>query len=246
MKNNSQISNKLNESIKTSNYCEICQKNKAQYKCEECPKFKIFCKNCSSYIHSMESNTYHNLSKLNDSSENLYQSNTDTKSNCKIATENYLDQLKMIYKEDKNNLLNENYTLKERLNSDQKIYKHKINNLENKLNEIKLKNENNIRMMKDNHQFELKKITTEKNFDINYLNNNNKDLEQRNNELKNILKEKMEQYSKSKSEYNEILSTLEFGLYNSKKENYDIKEFYENKINYLIDNYNTEKSNIIK
>ena len=122
---------------------------------------------------------------------------------------------------------------------------HKINNLQNKINDLQTKNENNLIMMKNNNNLDIKQLSTEKDFEINYLNNNNKELEGINDELKNQLHKNMNEYTKYQYNYNDILTTLKFTLKNLQKENIDIKEYYESKINFLIDNFNIEKKKII-
>ena len=173
------------------------------------------------------------------------KTNNNTNKETSPITNNYLEQIKGIYEQDKQMILDENISLQQMINSNQNLYKHKINNLQNKLNELKVKNDNNLRLMKDNHNMDLKQLITEKDFEINYLINNNKELEKINNELKTQLNENMGQYTKDQSNYNDILTTLESTLNKLQKENIDIKEYYENKINYLIDNFNMEKKKLI-
>ena len=230
--------------------CEICQNTKGEYKCLECPIFKILCQKCDSRIHSKEENIKHNRENINNSkyiiiNNIIEKEKTDKKKEINPITNNYLEQMKRIYEQDRNIMINENNLLQQKIISNQNLNIHKINNLNNKLNEIKIKNENNISSMKDNNNYEIKQLVIDKDFEIKYLINNNKELEKINNELVIRLNENMEEYTKDQFNYNDILTELKYTLNNLKKENIDIKEYYEKKINFLIDNFNREKKNII-
>jgi hypothetical protein len=201
----------------------------------------------------MESKSNHNRKKIiQDNNINLniqsnFEDNNDINTNknsynikkkTSPITNNYLEQIKSIYEQDKKLITTENDNLQRKINTNENLYKYKINNLQNKLDELKFKNESNLRLMKDNHNMDIKQLITEKDFEINYLINNNKELEKINSELKAQLTERMSGYVSEQSKYKEILTNLEFTYNNLQKENMDIKEFYESKINFLIDNFN--------
>ena len=251
-------SNNKKDQFNSNALCDICQNVEGEYECQECPTFKILCPKCDLFIHSMQNKSKHIRQKIkqnnipnneliiNDNEDiDKTKTNNNTNKETSPITNNYLEQIKGIYEQDKQMILDENISLQQMINSNQNLYKHKINNLQNKLNELKVKNDNNLRLMKDNHNMDLKQLITEKDFEINYLINNNKELEKINNELKTQLNENMGQYTKDQSNYNDILTTLESTLNKLQKENIDIKEYYENKINYLIDNFNMEKKKLI-
>lgn len=258
MEINDDINTEISQ-FKDNKLCQICQTNEGEYECSECPKFKILCEKCDNFIHSMEIKSNHERKKI--SSINNIISNNKTKSNNKIEkieinndipqqkispiTNNYIEQVRLIYEQDKKNLLEENNCLERKLNTNQKLYKHKINDLQNKLDELKTKSQNNLQMMKDEHDMDIKQLIKEKDFEINYLINNNKELEKINNELKEKLKNHMAVYSEDQSKYNDTLTTLEFTLKKLQKENLEIKEYYENKINFLYENFNLEKNKLI-
>ena len=251
----------LNESNKKEQFngkivCDICQDVDGVYECQECPNFKILCPKCDVFIHSMQNKSTHIRQKIksnkNPNSINEFFTNIEkidknnySKKETSPITNNYLEQIKGIYEHDKQIILDENNSLQQKINTNKSLYKHKINNLESKLNELQTKNDNNLRMMKDKHNMDLKKIITEKDFEINYLINNNKELEKINNDLKNQLNESMGEFAKDQSKYKDILTTLEFNFNKLQKENIDIKDYYENKINFLIENFNMEKKKLI-
>ena len=204
--------------------CDICKNNEGEYECQECSNFKILCEKCDNYIHSMESKSNHNRKKimknnninLNIQSKfednNNINSNRNNNINKKISpiTNNYLEQIKSIYEQDKKLITTENDNLQRKINTNENLYKYKINNLQNKLDELKFKNESNLRLMKDNHNMDIKQLITEKDFEINYLINNNKELEKINSELKAQLTERMSGYTSKQSKYKDILTNLEF------------------------------------
>ena len=251
----------INESNKKEQFngkivCDICQDVDGVYECQECPNFKILCPKCDVFIHSMQNKSTHIRQKIkgnkNPNSINEFFNNIENidknnylKKETSPITNNYLEQIKGIYEHDKQIILDENNSLQQKINTNKSLYKHKINNLESKLNELQTKSDNNLRMMKDNHNMDLKKIITEKDFEINYLINNNKELEKINNDLKNKLNENMGEFTKDQSNYKDMLTTLEFSFNKLQKENIDIKDYYENKINFLIENFNMEKKKLI-
>ena len=269
--NESNKKEQFNEKI----VCDICQDIDGVYECQECPNFKILCPKCDVFIHSMQNKSTHKRQKIKDNNikennikdNNIKDNNNNNngkysaneffndiekidknnylKKERSTITNNYLEQIKGIYEHDKQIIIDENNYLQQKINSNQSLYKQRINNLENKLNELQTKNDNNLRTMKDNHNMDLKQLITEKDFEINYLINNNKELEKINNELKNQLNDSMDEYSKNQANYKDMLTTLEFTINKLQKENIDIKEYYEKRINFLIDNFNLEKKKLI-
>lgn len=161
-------------------------------------------------------------------------------------TSNYLKQIKKIYEDDKNSFEEKNFYLEQKINSDKGIYEQKLNNLKNELKEIQLRNENNLRLIKENHQTNIKNIILEKDQEMKYSLNNVKELEKLNKELKRELDQYMNKYSEEKINYNNILTNLEFILNKLQKENSNIKEYYENRINFIMDNFDKEKNKMIK
>ena len=257
--NNDEIKNE-NESetinlIKNNRICEICQNEEAEYECKECPTFKTLCQNCDLYIHSMKIRINHKREKIIQNEQNKFISNDkeekiDNLENClkkdiNPITKNYLEQVRAIYEENKSLALDENFSLEQKISSNKNLYKHKIDTLKNKLNELQIKNQNNLKVMKDSHNIDLKQLISEKDYEINYYINNNKELEKTNFELKTKLETKMGEYIENQNKYNDVLTGLKFNLENLQKENIDLKEFYENKINFIIDSFNLEKKKLI-
>lgn len=259
--NNNESNNENKQINKEIIKCDICNNNEGEYECQECSGFKILCEKCDNFIHSMESKSNHNKKRIkqnnninlniqfNFDDNNDIKTNTNTNNNIKKKsspiTNNYLEQIKSIYEQDKKLITTENDNLQREINTKESLYKFKINNLQNKLDELKFKNESNLRLMKDNHNMDIKQLITEKDFEINYLMNNNKELEKVNSELKAQLTEKMSGYASEQSKYKDLLTNLEFTYNNLKKENTDIREFYESKINFLTENFNAEKNKLI-
>jgi len=159
--------------------------------------------------------------------------------------DNYLEQIKTIYDQDKKLITTENDNLQREINTKESLYKYKIINLQSKLDELKFKNKSTLRLMKDNHNMDIKQLITEKDFVINYLLNSNKGLDKTNNELKAQLTEKMSGYTSEQSKYKNLLTNLEFTYNNLQKENMHIREFYESKINFFTENFNAEKNKLI-
>ena len=149
------------------------------------------------------------------------------------------------------------HSLKNKLNHKREIIKNKSPNEEsnnfhqdecnviNKSSSSKSKNpitSNYLEQIREIYEQNKKNILNE---NYNYFLNSNKDLEKRNSELKNLLNERLSEYTKEQNNYKDSLTTLEFTFNKLQKEKIDIKEYYESKQNFLIEDFNREKRNLI-
>ena len=102
-----------------------------------------------------------------------------------------------------------------------------------------------IKNIIENHETELKRIVNEKDNQINYLYNHNFELEKANDELVNKVNQYSEQINKNKVGFNDKMNDYENTIFSLQRDNDDIKEYYEKKINFYTQNFSTEKNKII-
>jgi chromosome segregation ATPase len=264
-----------NSNIQSQQLCNRCKVKQGEYFCNECSPFNIFCSNCDTFIHSLPSKRNHNRelipqkiiynetnqnestlpfsnrsiqSNLNSNSQFISQNPTYVYENNlknKNDSKTYINDIKNIYEGEKEELYNKNFILQKQLNDTQKKYESQILDLKNSINEIKAKNEMEIKKIIENHETELKRIVNEKDNQINYLYNHNFELEKANDELVTKVNQYSDLMNKNKFGFGDKMNNYENTIYSLQRDNDNMKDFYEKKINFFSQNFSTEKNKII-
>ena len=160
-------------------------------------------------------------------------------------TENYINNIKTIYELDKQQLIEENREYKLQNESEKNKLTDKILFLENKVKCLQDKNQLDSKAMIDQFNFNIKKLTKEKDDQIQLLVNKNSELTQCNEELINKLNKYLDIINDTKINLGAQISNLECENDRLKKENENMKYFYENKIKYYENNLEDEKNKLI-
>ena len=160
-------------------------------------------------------------------------------------TENYINNIKTIYELDKQQLIEENREYKLQNESEKNKLTDKILFLENKVKSLQDKNKLDSKAMIDQFNFNIKKLTKEKDDQIQLLVNKNSELTQCNEELINKLNKYLDIINDTKINLGAQISNLECENDRLKKENENMKYFYENKIKYYENNLEDEKNKLI-
>ena len=255
--------------------CNRCKTKQVEFFCKDCSPFNKFCSNCDTFIHSLPSKREHqrelihqnyNDININDStlpfSNNSFQSQVNSHS--KYITQNpiyiyenninsfnenksqrYNNRINKIYDEESNDLFKKNLLLQKELNNTHKKYESQILDLKNIINELKNKNSYEIKKLIEEYDNELKRIINEKDNEINYLNTHNFELEKQNNELVNKLNEYSELMNKNTNGLNEKVNDYENTIISLQKDNNNMKDFYEKKLNFFSQNFSSERDKII-
>ncbi len=264
-----------NSNIQSQQLCNRCKVKQGEYFCNECSPFNIFCSNCDTFIHSLPSKRNHNrelipqkiiYNETNQNESTLPFSNRSIQSNLnsnsqfisqnpiyvyennlknKNDSKTYINDIKNIYEGEKEELYNKNFILQKQLNDTQKKYESQILDLKNSINEIKAKNEMEIKNIIKNHETELKRIVNEKDNQINYLYNHNFELEKANDELVTKVNQYSDLMNKNKFGFGDKMNNYENTIYSLQRDNDNMKDFYEKKINFFSQNFSTEKNKII-
>ncbi len=161
------------------------------------------------------------------------------------VSQNYINEIQRIYENEKEQLITKNYLLQKSMNTNAKSYENRISELENQLNEVTEKNGIDAKSLIDNHEAEVKRIVQEKDAQINYLYNQNLELEKANNELLSKLNEYSDLINQNKLLYSDKLTNCESTINSLNKDCEDIKDFYEKKLAFFTQNFSSEKNKII-
>ena len=193
---------------------------------------------------SIQSNLNSNSQFISQNPTYIYENNLNNLNNKNDSNE-YINDIKKVYEGEKEELYNKNFILQKQLNDTQKKYESQISDLKNTINELNAKNAMETKNLIENHEIELKRIVNEKDNQINYLYNHNFELEKANDELVTKVNKYSELMNKNKVGFNDKMNNYENTIFSLQKDNDDMKDFYEKKINFFTQNFSTEKNKII-
>ena len=227
--------------------------------CQDCSPFIYFCSNCDLHIHSMPTKQRHSRIKIEELKREL-QIQNNRKNNVSIDfhnqqiiknqnhqfnRDNYLNDIKRIYDNEKTDLLNKNYSLENELGETKKIMNDKINELNNQYTDFENKKNEEINQMKEKYEFEINNVIKDKDNRINQLLEKNNELVKYNEDLikkVNLYVDKINMTRKedmsNKEEINKEIEQL-------KQEKNNLIKFYENKLQFLGNNFSDDKITII-
>ena len=160
-------------------------------------------------------------------------------------TENYIKNIKTMYELDKQQLIEENREYKLQNETEKNKLTDQILFLENKVKSLQDKNQIDSKAMIDQFNFNIKKLTKEKDEQIHMLVNKNTELTQCNEELLNKLNKYLDIINDTKINLGAQISNLECENERLKKDNDNMKNFYEQKLKYYENNLEDEKNKLI-
>lgn len=161
------------------------------------------------------------------------------------SASNYLNEIKKIYDQEKDELVNKTLYLEKNLDLVKGSMNERLFHMQKQLDETTKKYHLNMQLMDDEHRMDYKKLQQEKENEIKILQNQNLELQKSNEELL----QKINEYSKIshdlKNNLNEQISNFEFDLKKREHDFSDMKKHYENRIEYLTESFSEEKSKLI-
>ena len=160
-------------------------------------------------------------------------------------TENYIKNIKTMYELDKQQLIEENREYKLQNETEKNKLTDQILFLENKVKSLQEKNQIDSKAMIDQFNFNIKKLTKEKDEQIHMLVNKNTELTQCNEELLNKLNKYLDIINDTKINLGAQISNLECENERLKKDNDNMKNFYEQKLKFYENNLEDEKNKLI-
>ena len=174
--------------------------------------------------------------KKEKTSEDIYES---------LSIYNYIEQMRKIYEMNQNNLRLKQYYLQKKLFRANEENEMKINNLKIEIDNIKSRNENDIKILISENKYNQRKELDKREKEINMISKSNFELEMANNDLIEKIDEVVNLKNQDKIKNREKIAYFQFEINNLIKNNYDLKKYYEKKIEYLIRLYNEEKNKLI-
>jgi len=255
--------------------CLRCKSSKPTVLCKECYPFVYFCDNCDNHIHNIPTKKNHNRLSLNPidyqqqmNQNNIFNNQTNSNfsnqsqnlnfstynnptninnnnNNMNSISSNYINEIKLIYDKEKENLLKKSFDLEKELESTKNILNSRINDLHINLENLSKTKEIEIEDLKKKYEFQIKQLEEDKNLQISNLLNQNEKLSNLN---ENLIKkyENLNNLSSNNIKENKINNdNLKFEIEKLKKEKNDLIKYYEKKMSYFNTNYFEDKSSII-
>ena len=157
----------------------------------------------------------------------------------------YINDIKQIYEGEKEELRTQHYLLEKNFSNTSNALTQRIESLEQSLNETNTKHAMEIKLLIDNHDDEIKRIVSEKDNQINYLYNQNFELQKANDELLTKLNQYADVINQNKLIYGDKLGSYQNEICTLNKDLEELKTFYEKKIAFFTANFSSEKNKII-
>ena len=193
--------------------------------------------------------TYYNYNKGNKDYDEIFLAKKEEKKEENIhknpSIYNYIEQMRKIYEAEQKNIRLKQYQLQKELFRTNEENERKINNLNIEIDNTKLKNENDIKNLMKENEYEQKKELDKREKEILTLSNRNFELELANNELIEKINKVANAANKDKTNNKEKIEFYRLEIENISKNNYDLKSYYEKKIAYLTRIFNEEKNKLI-
>lgn len=158
---------------------------------------------------------------------------------------NYIEKVRQIYETEQKNIRLKQSQLQRELCKTKEENERKINNLNITINTLKSQNENNIKDLVKENEFQLKKVLNKKDKEINMLSNRNFELERANNDLVEKLNSISNKMNNDEINNKDKIMYYKMEINNINKSNNDLKNYYEKKIEYLTRIFAEEKNKLV-
>ena len=201
-------------------------------------------------INKIENNlTYYNYikNKKNNDFNQIYEDEKIEKENIikSPVTNNYLEKMRKIYEGEQKNIRLQQYQLCKELSKTEEENERKINDLNTQINNTKSQNENDIKNLMKENEYEIKKVLNKKENEINMLSNRYFELERANNDLLEKINNISNKISQDKINNKDKIDNYQIEINNINKNNNDLKNYYEKKLEYIIRIFAEEKNKLI-
>jgi hypothetical protein len=233
-------------------YCERCKINEVNFMCIDCKPINFFCTKCDSIVHTLPSKKQHkrefydkdvNKIPINDKQPKVIDYNSEPESNLpksvyynstKVYTREYVNELKNIFEKEKQELIFKNSSLQNNLDRLKNSFGEQVLNLHKHVDDVNLKSNFNMKMLEGENYLKYQFILNEKDTEIEILSKQVEDFKQCNEELMNTIKQNLKQSKDEKIMYNQNIDYLEKELALRQNETDDLRYYYEEKINNLL------------
>jgi hypothetical protein len=250
-----------------SSTCVRCKIKPSDFVCEACDPYKFFCSNCDGYVHSLPSkrehqraliehgyserrteyNTINNHSKtLNSTIEQVNRYNDTPERLASFLSKEspgdintgYIREIRKAHERERDEL-------REEIDNIRSLLGDKILNLQSQIEENNDRYSNTLRNVEEEYKIIIRNITTDKDNEILTLRKGLNEMEKVNSELKKQVNECNAIIEEQKNSFNTRLAFLDDDLKLCEKETIELKEHYEERINFLIEQFTQEKTKLI-
>jgi hypothetical protein len=261
--------------INLNQNCSRCKMKLADFECASCSPFIYFCSTCDGYVHAMSSKrghernlivkaqeredytsypkNYTNMDSIYSQGLNRYESPERVNYERPHYYEkydytnntNYLNELTQLYDREKEELTQKNKTL-ENYNENLKLTMgDQVRTLQNTLDDTIKKSTIHLKMLQDSHSLEIRKILSEKEDEVKFLRDRNRELERSNSELLYKIENGLNELHLVKKSYNDQVDQKELEKKKMELDINELKNFYEKRIKFLSESFAEEKTKLI-
>jgi hypothetical protein len=270
-----ELREEFNQNKNQIHNCSRCKLKLADFECTSCSPFIYFCSNCDGYVHAMSSKRGHERKLITKAEEreeypSYHKNYTNLESTYSSGFKrmespersnydrhnfyekydyscntNYINELAILYDREKDELTQKNKTL-ENYNENLKLTMgDQVRSLQNTLDETIKKNTIHMKMLQDSHSLEIRKILNEKEDEIKFLRDRNRELERSNSELLYKIENGLNEVHLIKKSYNDQLDQKELERKKIELDINELKNFYEKRIKFLSESFAEEKTKLI-
>ena len=241
--------------------CLRCKSAKPVIFCKECYPFIYFCESCDTHVHSLVSKSNHirqhisslninpninnNGSELMNSIETVNNANDKISQSGTLLSANYINDIKSLYQKEKDELMQKSFSLERQLEGTKATLNERIKSLLLQVEELQMSKEQEINSIREEYEFQIKKLLEDKDSKIALLIKKNKELTEWNESLVNKVNTYLNVINSHKEESNSNEREYKTKLELVTKEKNDLIKYYETKLSYFNSTYTEDKSGII-
>lgn len=205
---------------------------------------KGICLTYYNYNKDINNNDYNNIFGIKKENNIVNKTETNERGKSPVVN-NYIEQIRKMYEIEHDNIRLQQCQLQKKLSKTKEANERQINFLNSTINEMKSKNENDIKNLIEENEFELKGILEKKEKEINTLSNRNFELEMANNDLTEKINGISDTIIQDKTANKDKISYYQSEIDKLSKNNNDLKNYYEQKLDFLTRIFSGEKNRLM-
>ena len=205
---------------------------------------KGICLTYYNYNKDINNNDYNNIFGIKKENNIVNKTETNERGKSPVVN-NYIEQIRKMYEIEHDNIRLQQCQLQKKLSKTKEANERQINFLNSTINEMKSKNENDIKNLIEENEFELKGILDKKEKEINTLSNRNFELEMANNDLIEKINGISDTIIQDKTANKDKISYYQSEIDKLSKNTNDLKNYYEQKLDFLTRIFSEEKNRLM-
>ena len=205
---------------------------------------KGICLTYYNYNKDINNDDYNNIFDIKKENNIVNKTETNERGKSHVVN-NYIEQIRKMYEIEHDNIRLQQCQLQKKLSKTKEANERQINFLNSTINEMKSKNENDIKNLIEENEFELKGILDKKEKEINTLSNRNFELEMANNDLIEKINGISDTILQDNTANKDKISYYQSEIDKLSKNNNDLKNYYEQKLDFLTRIFSEEKNRLM-